>query len=422
MERPLLQEHVVPAAGRQWWTWTALAATALVLSCLQLISIHRVGELQSAVAPLTLQLSPATEAVQLSHLKIKGKLLEKPGKYLIGGLTPPVDQGSRANCWLFAIVGVLEDSYRRQGIERGWLSEDMYLYLSRQSLGISIMDICKKHPSGLCPATTSADGSVIAWGNTTNWADEKLLWYLKELGTKALPGSVCPYTVSATGEKVCEGMEAALQTNPLEFKVKRADIFYDIPDMQRALIEKKRALTFSISVLKAEFFFPCTKATAKTYKGCDPEGDQCVPCPLTRAFVGIACCIPQTRAAVTMAGEWYHRPNGKQLVLGGHAINAVGYTDSYTDEWGNKGGLIVRHACTVRPGPSSAGPLCSASAVGAQLVEGRARLCARRHGPWITLGRVVHARGEREGRGARLPEPAQPAGLGDVQQRRGTAP
>ena len=349
-------------------------------------------------------------------------MLEKPGKYLIGGLTPPVDQGSRANCWLFAIVGVLEDSYRRQGIERGWLSEDMYLYLSRQSLGISIMDICKQHPSGLCPATTSADGSVIAWGNTTNWADEKLLWYLKELGTKALPGSVCPYTVSATGEKVCEGMEAALQTNPLEFKVKRADIFYDIPDMQRALIEKKRALTFSISVLKAEFFFPCTKATAKTYKGCDPEGDQCVPCPLTRAFVGIACCIPQTRAAVTMAGEWYHRPNGKQLVLGGHAINAVGYTASYTDEWGNKGGLIVRHACTVRPGPSSAGPLCSASAVGAQLVEGRARLCARRHGPWITLGRVVHARGEREGRGARLPEPAQPAGLGDVQQRRGTAP
>ena len=160
-------------------------------------------------------------------------MLEKPGKYLIGGLTPPVDQGSRANCWLFAIVGVLEDSYRRQGIERGWLSEDMYLYLSRQSLGISIMDICKQHPSGLCPATTSADGSVIAWGNTTNWADEKLLWYLKELGTKALPGSVCPYTVSATGEKVCEGMEAALQTNPLEFKVKRADIFYDIPDMQR---------------------------------------------------------------------------------------------------------------------------------------------------------------------------------------------
>ena len=64
-----------------------------------------------------------------------------------------------------------------------------------------------------------------------------------------------------------------------------------------------------------------------------------------------------------MAGEWYHRPNGKQLVLGGHAINAVGYTDSYTDEWGNKGGLIVRHACTVRPGPSSAGPLCSASGV-----------------------------------------------------------
>ena len=32
------------------------------------------------------------------------------------------------------------------------------------------------------------------------------------------------------------------------------------------------------------------------------------------------------------------------ILLGGHALNIVGYTDSYTDEWGNRGGFILRNS------------------------------------------------------------------------------
>ena len=32
------------------------------------------------------------------------------------------------------------------------------------------------------------------------------------------------------------------------------------------------------------------------------------------------------------------------ILMGGHAINVVGYTDSYTDEWGNQGGFIIRNS------------------------------------------------------------------------------
>lgn len=47
---------------------------------------------------------------------------------------------------------------------------------------------------------------------------------------------------------------------------------------------------------------------------------------------------------VSMRGEWHHRRGGKMILLGGHAINVVGYTDSYTDEWGNRGGFIIRNS------------------------------------------------------------------------------
>ena len=168
---------------------------------------------------------------------------------------------------------------------------------------------------------------------------------------------------------------------------------------------------------------PALKASQRKALVCVDVVTRLVDCLENRGFAyaeGASCKWGQMRLLI------FHKEALVSLEPLATAVARTGgkvtNNDMNTGVLGNKGGLIVRHACTVRPGPSSAGPLCSASAVGAQLVEGRARLCARRHGPWITLGRVVHARGEREGRGARLPEPAQPAGLGDVQQRRGTAP
>jgi hypothetical protein len=46
------------------------------------------------------------------------------------------------------LAGLLEDSYRRYGVKQGWMDPKNYLRLSRQALGISIMELCKKHPIG----------------------------------------------------------------------------------------------------------------------------------------------------------------------------------------------------------------------------------------------------------------------------------
>ena len=50
------------------------------------------------------------------------------------------------------------------------------------------------------------------------------------------------------------------------------------------------------------------------------------------------------RPMVSMRGEWHHRHRGKLILLGGHAVGIVGFSDEYTDEWGNTGGFIIRNS------------------------------------------------------------------------------
>ena len=56
------------------------------------------------------------------------------------GVTPTDFQMSRGDCWLFATVGILEDSYRRYGVARGWLKPEEYLHISRQAFGAAVLD------------------------------------------------------------------------------------------------------------------------------------------------------------------------------------------------------------------------------------------------------------------------------------------
>ena len=268
---------------------------------------------------------------------IRGTTLERPKKLLLGGLTPTADQMMRGDCWLFSVMGVLEDSYRRFGVEHGWLDPNVYLRLSRQAFGIMVMKTCQRHPSALCPAKANKDGLVL-WGNTTEGADERMLYFLKDLSTDALPDAVCPYSPTAAGEADCDGLDAALATNPLRFNVTAADMLYEYVDMQRALIQKQHVLTLGIPMVVNEYYLPCTDATAPYYL-CNPhDRATCVPRP---PIVPSEAWAARGAPANGDHARWRHH-RSKMILLGGHAINVVGYTDSYTDEWGNQGGFIIR--------------------------------------------------------------------------------
>ena len=314
---------------RTWWVISG-ALQVLTLWKVMTISVH------GGVVTMLPSKSALSE-------RIRGTTLDRPKKLLLGGLTPPVDQKQRGDCWLFAVSGVLEDSYRRFGVEHGWLHPGEYLQLSRQAFGIAVMRTCAKHPSAMCPAKANEAGPI-RWGNTTEGADERMLFFFRELASKALPDSVCAYASTAAGENGCPGMDAALAANPLQFNVTAADMLYDVVDMQRALVDKQHVLTLGTPMVALEYYLPCTAETAPYYR-CNPWGsaaEGCLPCPLDRAFGGVSCCIAVRRPMVSMRGEWHHRR--KMIQVGAHAVNVVGYSDTYTDEWGNTGGFIIRNS------------------------------------------------------------------------------
>ena len=61
-------------------------------------------------------------------------------KFALSGVTPTDFQMNRGDCWLFATVGLLEDSYRRYGVAHGWLKPNEYLHLSRQAFGVAVLE------------------------------------------------------------------------------------------------------------------------------------------------------------------------------------------------------------------------------------------------------------------------------------------
>ena len=197
-----------PTTQRPWWI-----AALIGVVCLQSVTLALVLQQGRALQSLEGSVAhPAVTTKAVAHEDIRGTILEKPKKLLLGGLTPPADQGFRGDCWLFALTGILEDSYVRYGVQKGWLQSGTFLKLSRQALGIRVMAECRARPSAMCPATVSENGEI-GWGNTTNFGDERMLYFIKTLQRDALPDSVCPYRDMPVGEAICDGLTSALLTN-----------------------------------------------------------------------------------------------------------------------------------------------------------------------------------------------------------------
>ena len=206
----------------------------------------------------------------------------------------------RARSQLFATTGILDDSYRRYGVERGWFPPDQYLRLSRQALGIAILEECKKSPNSFCPSDNLA-GNVLSWGNTTegqDGADERLMAYLKDVGKGgAVPDSVCGYSPVPGWivERECPGLSTLKATNPLEFRVKSLRTHFARDDIKAALRRGGKPLSLGLGEISTPFYPPCDKRA-----GCDPETAQCVACPLERAYAGVSCCVLVSRPMVSM--------------------------------------------------------------------------------------------------------------------------
>jgi len=320
---------------------TMLVGILVSLCAVQLVTLQT---LTGRLSSLEQFLPQATTAANAQSQLVAATRL--PEKFLLDGNTPSSDQMNRGDCYLFSMSGILEDSYRRYGVSKGWMNPEEYVRLSRQALGIDLMEICKKQPNVYCPAETINGKPVFARTvEGAAGADVDLVFWLRNLGDQgALPAAVCAYCPESDAqcERVCPGLPDARASNPLQFTVHSQKAFWDKEGIKKALVQNRKPLALATSEVSMPYYLPCDEQYGPSY-GCDPKTAQCVPCPLDRVYRDVKCCILSLQATNNMKGEW-NTPKSEPLVIaGGHAINIVGYSDTYVTEQGDVGGFIIRN-------------------------------------------------------------------------------
>ena len=269
-----------------------------------------------------------------------------PKKFAAPHLTPRYYQEDRGTCWDFATIGVLEQSYRANGIKKGYMKENEYLRLNEQAYGLSVIEACKDHPD-VCDVI----GDFV-YQNSTSGGEVYWLWNLKELYDKLLPDSVCPYT-DPEHEHECPRMAAALATNPIKFDVKDMETAYTAAETKALLVAKNSPLAWSSAMHVQFYHFPCSDAYWKGRPEC--AAGKAVRCP-TDKYYNSELCARVESSMFNPDGEFYL--HGVALNEGGHAMNVVGYNDEFPTRDGSVGGFIIRnswHDATYGSSPAGRG-------------------------------------------------------------------
>ncbi|EQC31798.1 hypothetical protein SDRG_10587 [Saprolegnia diclina VS20] len=262
-----------------------------------------------------------------------------PSKYAVRHVTPRKDQSQRGTCWDFATIGVLEQSYRAHGLAHGWLEEDEYVSFSEQAYGIAVMELCAGPPSSPQQVACRVAGDSM-WKNSTEGGEVGELYYLQHgLANAVFPYAICPYIKTGGNDSTCPGLTSDRRhDNPLKFKVRSMDTWYDDMTIKARLFEQKKAMALSTPVTYVTHYYPCIGEFAS-----DPHCtlDHCTLCPSEMSAT--SCCVPLKGGRNrNMEGEFFsHRG---MTIEGGHAMLLVGYNDAFMTRDGFTGGFVVKNS------------------------------------------------------------------------------
>ncbi|DAZ93109.1 TPA: hypothetical protein N0F65_006861 [Lagenidium giganteum] len=332
-----------------------------------------------------------------------------PYKFAVEHMTPLKTQDFRGTCWDFATVGVLEQTYRAQGIAEGWLKEDEYLAISEQAYGAEVLRLCSGPPGSPQQVACLIPGNSI-WQNSTEGGESSELYYLVNgLKNSIFPDSICPYYPNEGNDTVCDGLtDDARAKNPLRFTLHKMDSYYDEFGVKKALIRDRQAMAFTTSMPYITHYYPCLGEFTDDPR-CDPANPSCTLCPPELSMS--KCCIPLPGGEnYNMNGEFIaHRG---MTLEGGHVMVLAGYNDLYRTKDGFTGGYILKNSWYdgVNPplGPKHARGSHSLRYWMQEIGDWEERtMCPNSYSPhnWYQCGNsgeVVHRNGEP---GARVPVP-----------------
>ncbi|KAF0695861.1 Aste57867_13381 [Aphanomyces stellatus] len=282
---------------------------------------------------------------QLAELMRMSELLQSlphsmlPTKFATKHVTPHKDQIRRGTCWDFATISYLEWSYRANGVAKGFLEPHNYVAFSEQAYGTRVVNLCAGPKTSPQQVVCRVAGDEV-WNNSTEGGESSALFYM-EAGLKnaILPEAVCPY-VGAHGpeETRCDGMDDAINKNPVRFEMKKMDTFYDDLTAKRELVKQNKALDLSTSIASVTHYLPCLH---EFYDAAHCAPESCTLCPAS--LPQTTCCIPQfSLKAINMEGEYLH--DHQMTYLGGHGMLIVGYNDAFLTQDGWTGGFILKNS------------------------------------------------------------------------------
>ncbi|ELP94009.1 hypothetical protein EIN_182360, partial [Entamoeba invadens IP1] len=249
-----------------------------------------------------------------------------PSSYLSNYQLPRYCQYDRGTCWAFATIGLLEQSYRENGIKKGFLKENEYVRLSPQAYAIDVMNECEKHKDA-CPdkqkLLNSTEGGYVEW-----------LYAFTNLYDKILPESACPYAEENEGQWECENKEEKQKKNPLKFNVTNIVTKRTISDIKKLLYKTQKPVGFDSALIIGKYAIP--SADHPMLRAFVSEIDGCPDNPNEE-------CLYLDQHEMNPDGEFFIEDN-QALSEGGHAMNIVGYNDEFTNKDGSKGAFVVRNS------------------------------------------------------------------------------
>ncbi|KAE8976903.1 hypothetical protein PR003_g25678, partial [Phytophthora rubi] len=264
-----------------------------------------------------------------------------PTKFAVDYVTPLKTQDDRGTCWDFATVGVLENSYRQQGIAHGWLKEDEYMAISEQAYGAEVLRLCAGPPDSPQQVACLIPGNGI-WKNSTEELRGKnphptlLMYLMNGLKDNINPHSICPYYPDDGNDTVCAALTPEKRkTNPLSLTLKRMDTLVDEMSIKRAMLKHRQAMSLTTATPYTTHYYPCIGEFSGEER-CNPASTLCSLCPPELALT--TCCVPiENGENYNMNGEFI--TSHVMTPEGGHAMTLVGYNDLFRTKQGHTGGF-----------------------------------------------------------------------------------
>ncbi|OQS03647.1 hypothetical protein THRCLA_04037 [Thraustotheca clavata] len=260
--------------------------------------------------PEASKLSSSSPILPSAHRSLDVSGESSPIKFAVDYVTPYKNQAGRGTCWDFATIGVLEQSYRRHGVERSWLDPKSFVAFSEQAFGAEVIRFCQDKE--LLKDTELQVACNLYVGEDTEGGYPSMLYYFQN----GLRHSVVPHSLKSYQSK-----------NPIEFSIESMETYYEEVTIKSQIATKKSAMAFAISTKSA------------TDPQCQIEN--CTLCP-PEISMDTCCLKSKQNLGITMEGEFI--AHSYMTSSGGHAMLLVGYNDIYQTRDGYTGGFIVKNS------------------------------------------------------------------------------